>query len=117
MHCICGVSVLAKKQASRQAGVLEKTMVDCYSFFFREVCSRYFQANPIQLGGPGTVVEVDESCFSHRPKHQCIVPHNICCLFLEISTSVSYFIPVSLSSSIVPSTSSHSRILNHNAGT
>ena len=31
--------------------------------------SKYFENNPVQLGGPGIVVEIDESCFSHKPKH------------------------------------------------
>ena len=25
--------------------------------------------NPIRLGGPGVIVQADESCFSHKPKH------------------------------------------------
>ena len=80
---------IGEKQASRQAGVSEKTMIDCYSFF-REVCSRYLQANPIQLGGPGTVVEVDESCFSHKPKHhRGRGPHTTMWVFGMVDTSTS----------------------------
>ena len=28
-----------------------------------------FAKNPIRLGGPGVIVQADESCFSHKPKH------------------------------------------------
>ncbi len=52
----------------RQVGISEKSVIDCFSFF-RELCSLYFQAYPIKLGGPGIVVQIDESCFSHKPKH------------------------------------------------
>ncbi len=41
--------------------------MDIYNFF-REVCSKYFQDNLVQLGGHVTIVEIDESCFSHKPK-------------------------------------------------
>ena len=45
-----------------------KSVVDAYASL-REICQRYLMANPIQLGGPGIVLELDESCFSHKPKH------------------------------------------------
>ena len=59
---------IGETAAGRQVNISEKTMIDFYSFF-REVCTAYFQTNPIQLGGPGITVEIDESCFSHKPKH------------------------------------------------
>ena len=36
--------------------------------FFREICSTKVLQNPIVLGNPGVVVEIDESLFSHKVK-------------------------------------------------
>lgn len=44
------------------------TVVDIFNFF-REICTKYFDKNPIRLGGAGLVVQIDESCFSHKPKY------------------------------------------------
>ena len=35
---------------------------------FREICTDYFAKNPIKLGRPGIIVQIDESCFSHKVK-------------------------------------------------
>ncbi|XP_042238728.1 uncharacterized protein LOC121877180 [Homarus americanus] len=59
---------VGERTATRHVNISEKTMIDCYSFF-REVCSKHFQANPIQLGGLGIIVEIEESCFTQKPKH------------------------------------------------
>lgn len=48
--------------------ISRQTIVDFYNFF-REVCMRHFELNPIKLGGPGIRVQIDESCFSHKLKH------------------------------------------------
>ena len=45
-----------------------RTLVAIYNFF-REICAKYFELNPIKIGGPGVIVQIDESCFSHKPKH------------------------------------------------
>ena len=69
VHLIyCWASKMGVRMASRQLGVSEKTIVDCYSFF-REICSKYFANNPVKLGGPNVIVQIDESCFSHKVKH------------------------------------------------
>lgn len=44
------------------------TVVDIFNFF-REICSKHFEKNPIKLGGTGRIVQIDESCFSHKPKY------------------------------------------------
>ena len=33
-----------------------------------EVCSTKVLQNPIQLGGPGKIIQIDESLFRHKPK-------------------------------------------------
>ena len=52
-----------------ELGLSSKTVVD-WSNFLREVCAAELLANPVVLGGPGRVVEVDESQFSRRKNHQ-----------------------------------------------
>ena len=53
--------------ACNEAEVANKTAVDGYQWL-REVCSTKLLTSPIKLGGPGTVVQADESLFNHKPK-------------------------------------------------
>ena len=41
------------------------TIVDWKSFL-RDICAEHFIDNPVQLGGPGMTVEIDESVFTRR---------------------------------------------------
>ena len=44
------------------------TAIDVFQWF-REVClSSLMQGPQIVLGGPGTVIHIDESLFHHKPK-------------------------------------------------
>ena len=45
----------------------EKTCIDMYQWL-REVCSQKLIQTQITLGGPGIVVQIDESLFRHKPK-------------------------------------------------
>ena len=48
--------------------VAENTAIDAYQWL-REVCStRLINDGPVVLGGPGIVVQIDESLFKHKPK-------------------------------------------------
>ena len=47
-------------QATKQAKISEKRCIDIYQFM-RDVCTAKLLATPIILGGPGTVVQIDES--------------------------------------------------------
>ena len=52
---------------AEEAEVTDHTAIDLYQWL-REVCStRLLQDPPIRLGGAGTVVQIDESLFRHKP--------------------------------------------------
>ena len=54
-------------QAAEEAEVSHDTAINVYKWL-REVCSTKFTQTPIQLGGPGRVVQTDASLFKHKPK-------------------------------------------------
>ena len=45
------------------------TVVD-WNQYCRDIAVQYFLNNPVQLGGPGRIVEIDESLFSRRKNNQ-----------------------------------------------
>ena len=46
-----------------------KTAIDAFNFL-REVCSQsLINLGNIELGGPGSIVQIDESLFNHKPKY------------------------------------------------
>ena len=49
------------------AEVSLKMAIDAYQWF-REVCTTHLLQTPIILGGPGVIVQIDESLFRHKPK-------------------------------------------------
>jgi transposase-like protein len=53
--------------AKNAAEVDVGTAVDVYRWL-REVCSTKLLGMTITLGGPGVVVQIDESLFCHKPK-------------------------------------------------
>ena len=54
--------------AHEEAEVGEHTAIDIYQWL-REVCSQKLLGDPqIVLGGPHTIVQIDESLFRHKPK-------------------------------------------------
>ena len=75
--------------AARDAEVDEGTAIDVYRWL-REVCSTTLLNTPIVLGGPGVVVEIDESQFRHKPKVrvQISLCRRIQCKLHSISTIV-----------------------------
>ena len=54
-------------QAAEEARVAAETVGQIYQWL-REVCTTKLLATTIQLGGPGTIVQIDESLFRHKPK-------------------------------------------------
>ena len=50
-----------------EADIKVDTACDIYQWL-REVCSTQLLQMPMTLGGPGIVVQVDESLFKHKPK-------------------------------------------------
>jgi len=53
--------------AKEEAEVDKHTAIDIYQWF-REVCSTKLIQNRVVLGGPGIIVQIDESLFRHKPK-------------------------------------------------
>ena len=53
--------------AAEEAKVNKDTAGAVYQWL-REICSTALIRQRIELGGPGTVVQVDESLFRHKPK-------------------------------------------------
>ena len=58
------------KDAAEEAEVDEKTAIQMYQYC-RDVCSWRIlnHDSPLLLGGPGVVVQIDESLFRHKPKN------------------------------------------------
>ena len=56
------------KTAVENTGLSKKTVIQWYANH-RRTCSDYFIQNPIQMGGPGVILEIDESLFRHKPKY------------------------------------------------
>ena len=54
-------------KAAKQANISEKRCIDVYQWF-QDVCTTKLLSTSIILGGPGIVVQVDESLFTHSPK-------------------------------------------------
>ena len=50
-----------------EAEITERSACDIYNWL-HEVCSSKPLRMPIVLGGPGVIVEIDESLFKHKPK-------------------------------------------------
>jgi transposase-like protein len=57
------------KSAADTTGVSQKTIVQLYQYM-RYVCSTKLLNTPPDLGGPGVVVQIDESLFNHKSKYQ-----------------------------------------------
>ena len=53
--------------AANETGVDRGTACDAYRWL-REVCSTRLLQTRVVLGGPGVVVQIDESLFRHKPK-------------------------------------------------
>lgn len=53
--------------AAEEAKVEPNTASQAYQYL-REVCTTKLLNTPIKLGGDGSIVQVDESLFRHKPK-------------------------------------------------
>ena len=52
-------------EAAAETKISKRVAIDWYNFF-RDVCIEYYVTHPIVIGGPGKVVEIDESKFGKR---------------------------------------------------
>ena len=57
--------LLSVKMANREFNMSNSTIVDWKSFL-RDICAEHFIDNPVQLGGLGMTVEINESIFTRR---------------------------------------------------
>ena len=54
--------------ASEEAETTNRTAIDIYQWL-REICGwRLLTIDDCHLGGPGSIVQIDESLFKHKPK-------------------------------------------------
>ena len=53
--------------AMEEAEVSKHVAIDVYQWL-REICLTRLTSQNIQLGGPGSIVQIDESLFRHKPK-------------------------------------------------
>ncbi len=61
--------------AAEQVGISGRVAIDIYQWL-REVCTEKLLRTRIILGGPGVVVQIDESLHRHKPKvNTCINIH------------------------------------------
>ena len=74
--------------AAQLTAVSQKSIIQIYQFL-RDVCSAKLVAlNGEKLGGPGVIVEIDESLFRHKPKyHRGRAPQNELWVFGMVDTS------------------------------
>ena len=52
----------------RQVQIGEKTVIQMFQYL-RDVCSTKLLSTPVELGGPGVIVQIDESLFNHKSKY------------------------------------------------
>ena len=60
--------------AMEEASVSKTTAIDVYQWL-REICSSKLLTMTIKLGGPGKLVQIDESLFRHKPKVKTLLPY------------------------------------------
>ena len=79
-------------QAAEEDKVSAETAGQIYQWHW-EVCKAKLLATLIQLGGPGTVVQIDESLFRHKPKvrsNAIIVMHYAACMVHSLKKTTSF---------------------------
>lgn len=58
-----------QSQQEFETGICHRIVVQWHQYF-RDICAEHFVNNVQQIGGPGTIVEIDETCLSKRKYHQ-----------------------------------------------
>uniref|UniRef100_A0A914MMI8 Transposase n=1 Tax=Meloidogyne incognita TaxID=6306 RepID=A0A914MMI8_MELIC len=53
---------------------ISKQMITDWMNFFRDICAEHFIRNPVQVGGEGVLVEVDETVVVRRKYERGRVP-------------------------------------------
>lgn len=53
-------------QLEREESKLSSSTIADWFSYFRCVCSDHYLRNSTPIGGPGTIIEIDETCLSRR---------------------------------------------------
>ena len=90
LHCLFLWCIeTSVRDTSLQLQLSNRTVLDMFKSI-RTICSRKLQQHPIRLGGPGVTVQIDESCFRHKPKyHRGRPPQRVQWVFGIADTSTS----------------------------
>ena len=85
---------LSFKKAQREFAISEHTFVN-WRNFMRDICAEYFMQNPMMIGGPGVVVQIDESMFVRR-KHNVGRPVGVQWVFggIDCNTKEGFLVSV-----------------------
>ncbi|KAM0674632.1 hypothetical protein GVAV_001819 [Gurleya vavrai] len=54
-----------QEEVMREVDVDRSSLIEFY-FLLRQCCIRFYDQNPIILGGPDVICQVDESLFKHK---------------------------------------------------
>ena len=77
------------KNSCDTLGLSRPTVIQMFQSM-RNICSTKLEQEPIQLGGPGIIVQIDESLFRHKPKyHRGRPPRSEQWVFGMVDTSTS----------------------------
>ena len=67
LYCFAQYMPVAK--SAELTAISSKTIGQIYQAL-RKMMTNHFDRHPVKLGGPGRIVQIDESCFSHKRKYQ-----------------------------------------------
>ena len=67
IYC-CSKELTSIKFCENELDISKSAVID-WNMYMREVCADSLLRNPVIIGGPNTIVEIDESLFTRRKNH------------------------------------------------